>query len=123
MLCYFEENQKLICDIKKLELNFESFDLTLTGGLTNKYENTNCKNDIDKIDVLKIQEKKFIVGCVNLNNQPIIDIITITDTTFNSISIQSITFDSQVKTTLSLFIHEVTYESDYYGLIFNDAIN
>ena len=120
VLCYFEENQKLICDIKKLELNFESFDLTLTGGLTNKYENANCKNDIDKIDVLKIQEKKFIVGCVNSNNQPIIDIITITDTTFNSISIQSITFDSQVKTTLSLFIHEVTYESDYYGLIFND---
>ena len=120
VLCYFEDNQKLICDIKKLVLDFELFQLTLNGGLNTKYENSDCKNDIDKIDILKVEEQKFIVGCVKSNNEPIIDIIEI-DSNYNTFSKNTMTLSSQVKSTLSLFIHEVTYEKDYYGLIFNDA--
>ena len=127
IFCYFEENQNFICDVIKLELEFESFTLTLSGGLSSKYENPNCKNDIDKIDVLKIAEDKFIVGCVNSNYQPVIDIITITDSNSDNIldtitiPINSLNLNSRVKTTLSLFIHEINYEKDYYGIIFNDA--
>ena len=126
VFCFFEENQNLICDVIKLKLDFELFNqLTLSTGLTSKYENSNCKNDIDKIDVLKIAEDKFIVGCVNSDNQPIIDIITITDSNsddiFDAISSDRLNLNSHVKSTLSLFIHEVTYETDFYGIIFNDA--
>ena len=119
VFCY-KEGSKLYCDIIKLGLNFENLVITMGSGLgSNKYENSDCINDINKIDIIKIEETKFVVGCINSNNQIKIDIITFVSGS-NSISTDdTFTLNVNAKTTLTLFLHEVTLEKNYYGIIFD----
>ena len=119
VFCYKED--KLYCDIIKLDLNFETLAITLGSGLgTSKYDNSDCANDINKIDIIKIEEMKFVVGCIKNDNQIKIDIITV-DSNYNSINTESFTLNINAKTTLTLFLHEVTLEKNYYGVIFDDG--
>ena len=128
VFCYLEGND-LYCDVRRLKLNFESLYLTIGVSLgSNKYHGTGCTNNINKIDIIKIDEAKFIVAYVNNNNDKIqIDIITVAESTshsetiFDSQSKQSFTLSINVKTTLTLFLHEVTLEKNHYGIIFNDG--
>ena len=126
VFCYMEENQKLYCDVIKLALNFENLEISLISNLgSNKYNNENCKNDINQIDLIKIEETKFIVACVNkINNNPIIDIVTIGNphnSEYNSINKAQILLNANVKTTLTLFLHEVNTHNNYYGIIFDNT--
>ena len=119
VFCYRED--KLYCDIIKLDLNFETLAITLGSGLgTSKYDNSDCANDINKIDIIKIEEMEFVVGCIKNDNQIKIDIITV-DSNYNSINTKSFTLNINAKTTLTLFLHEVTLEKNYYGVIFDDG--
>ena len=119
VFCYRED--KLYCDIIKLDLNFETLAITLGSGLgSSKYDNTDCANDINKIDIIKIEEMKFVVGCINNDNQIKIDIITVSDSNYNSIIKEPFTLNINAKTTLTLFLHEVILEKNYYGVIFDD---
>ena len=119
VFCYKED--KLYCDIIKLDLNFETLAITLGSGLgTSKYDNSDCANDINKIDIIKIEEMEFVVGCIKNDNQIKIDIITV-DSNYNSINTKSFTLNINAKTTLTLFLHEVTLEKNYYGVIFDDG--
>ena len=125
VFCYMETNE-LKCDVKQLSLNFETLGLTLAGGLTPPYSNSDCKNDINKIDILKIDNEKFIVGYINNANDWIyIDLITVSitapSTHFNTITKNSFHLEISAKTTLTLFLHEVYIENNYYGIIFDDA--
>ena len=137
VFCYMEQ-QTLYCDINYLKLDFETLTLTKSGGITTTttnggspsstiYSNSNCVNDINKIDIIKIHDLKFIIGYVNkIDNKINIDIITVTDFTapntyFNSIDVANKQLNINVKTTLTLFLHEIYIENNYYGIIFDDV--
>ena len=119
VFCYMKENQILYHDIIHLELNFE--DLSLTSNLIDKYERSNCKNDINQIDIIKISDTKFVVGCVNSNNKISLDIVTIEIPSYNIIDNKNHDIDKNAKTTLTLFLHEVDLYNNYFGIIFDDS--
>ena len=128
VFCYMEAGE-LKCVIKYLNLNFETFILTSNGNPTTIYSNTLmvCANDINKIDIMKIDNLKFIVACVNnANDKILIDLIEVTDisdpATFFSLIATTDHFELSfnVKSTLTLFLHQVYIENNYYGVIFDD---
>ena len=57
------------------------------------------------------------MGCIK-NNQILIDIITV-NANYNSFTKENINLNVNAKTTLTLFLHEVTLEKNYYGIIFD----
>ena len=120
VFCYMDQTKKLICLIKQLNLDFITLGLSSTD-FSSQYTKTGCNSDINEIDVIKIGEKKFLVGCVNSNNNPSIDLITV-DNSFSSISTtQLTTIQVNIKSTLTLFVHELTLDSNYYGFIYDDS--
>ena len=120
VFCYMDQTKKLICLIKQLNLDFITLGLSSTD-FSSQYTKTGCNSDINEIDVIKIGENKFLVGCVNSNNNPSIDLITV-DNSFSSISTtQLTTIQVNIKSTLTLFVHELTLDSNYYGFIYDDS--
>ena len=123
VFCFMDDSSKLFCDIIKLTLNFETLDITLSNSFrTNIFNQNNCLKDINKLDILKITEDKFIVGFVNNANKIIINLIFV-DNTHNNIINNAYTIDKNVKSTLTLFLHEVNLNNNYYGIIFDDMNN
>ena len=105
------------CDIIKLDLNFETLAITLGSGLGNsKYDNSDCANDINKIDIIKIEEMEFVVGCIKNDNQIKIDIITV-DSNYNSINTKSFTLNimHQKLKECKLIFHSFFISSDNSG--------
>ena len=120
----FIENSHLNCLIRELELDFESLTLSYVGGSNINDAIDNCEININQIDILKIGNNKCIIGCVDKTNRKPKFLKVELDG--NSLIISLITFDinANIHTTLTLFIHEVNYNQNYYGFIFdNDNSN
>ena len=122
VLCHLKNDQKLYCYVKKIDIDLSNFIISIeeTPSLTINEDQT-CINNIFKIDLIKVSNKKFIIGYVNNNNNILIDLITINDN-FDSFDKSLFTINKNAKSTLTLFVHKLS--NDYinnYGIIFDDS--
>ena len=130
VFCYMvDDDNKLHYDIRKLEIEFADFRLSIENpsgdGLLE--DDCNCHSNPNKIDLIKVEDNKFLIGCINRDNQKIyINLITVDDNNYSIIEKKKFVIDQNVKSTLTLFAHTLLYNNNNnnkYGIIFNDNDN
>lgn len=121
VFCYIVDNNIVYCSIIKLEINFVNFDISfINSANTQICGNGLCSSNLNKIDLIKVDDNKFLFGCTSNENKPIIKIITVNYDDFSSLVIQDYNINKNVKSTLTLFTHHLSNNNNYYGIIFND---
>ena len=115
VFCYMTADSGLNFDIRKLSIN-QYFSISIDA--TRNHAIADCTSNINKIDLIKVDDDKFLIGCTNTNNKPIINLITFNHIA-NSITRITITININVKSTLTLFTHRLSNYNNY-GIIFND---
>ena len=126
VFCYMvDDDNKLHYEIKKLTIEFHHFQLGIDSTPIDGYlEDCNCQSNLNKIDLIKVEDYKFLIGCINIDNQKIyIKLITV-NINYNSVDTQNHIINQNVRSTLTLFTHTLSYSNNnYYGIIFNDNDN
>ena len=129
VFCYMANNEidakKIYCDIRSLSIDFANFDISVTVANTNKQHIiSDFTSNLNTIDLIKIDEDKFLFGYIDDNTEQIkIKFITVDpNNNYNIIvsSIQTFNINKKAKTTLTLFAHHLSSYNNYYGIIFND---
>ena len=124
VFCYMvDDDNTLYYVIKKLAIEFSQFNLTIENSLDIGSIN-NCNSNINKMDLIKVEDNKFLIGCVKMpdDDQIYIDLITV-DNNYNYLERKNFVFNQNVKSTLTLFTHTLSYSNNNYGIIFNDNNN
>ena len=126
IFCYMENNGnfKVTCDLRKLEIEFDSFTISYNSICT-IYTNNECSynaNNLNNIDLIKVDDKRFLFACIKSDNKPIIDLIKITNS-FTLDSRQSLNINLEIKSTLNLFTHKLFTNNNHYGIIFDSNDN
>ena len=112
------------CKVKKIEINFEtrSFRISETNVLTENYNPLVCNHDLYKIDLIKVDDDKFLVGCEDSNNKIKVVLNTINEE-FTSITRKTFVINEGVKTTLTLFSYQLYNDNNNFGIIFDNSDN
>ena len=119
VFCYMVDGNIVYCDNIKLRVDFASFTISIDSTNSHIYTNVQCSFNLNKIDLIKVDDNKFLFGCVSNDNKPIIEIITVKPD-LSYLSKQEFDIQKNVKSTLTLFTHHLSEENNYYGIIFND---
>ena len=117
VFCYVTDANDLYFEIRQLLINqyfIISIEPTTT---TANHAIADCTSNINKIDLIKVDDDKFLIGCTKINNKPIIKLITLNND--NSLDIKDFNLNQNVKSTLTLFTHRISNYNNY-GIIFND---
>ena len=73
------DGNNVYCDIIKLRVDFACFTISIdsTNTHTHIYRNNQCSFNLNKIELIKMADNKFLFGSVSKDNKPKIEIITV----------------------------------------------